>query len=218
MQGVIGWLMVKSGLEEKQDPHAMPRVSQYRSAAHLGAAFMLYSLFLYQGLSHVLLPNQLANVIQISRLRKYAHGVMTLIFITSLSGAFVAGLDAGLVYNTWPKMADRWVPTDILTMSPKWKNFFENATTVQFNHRHLAEFTGVSILGLWWLCRKSPLPHRTRLIANAVGAMALVQVGLGIGTLLMYVPVWLATTHQAGALSLLTLSVWLTHELRRMPK
>lgn len=55
----------------------------------------------------------------------------------SFPGAFVAGLDAGLVYNSWPKMADRWIPDDILAKSPKWKNIFENATTTQFNHRHL---------------------------------------------------------------------------------
>ena len=54
-----------------------------------------------------------------------------------LTGAFVAGLDAGLTYNTWPKFADRWIPSDLFAMSPKWKNIFENATTVQFNHRHL---------------------------------------------------------------------------------
>lgn len=217
-QGGLGWYMVKSGLEEKSDPHAIPRVSQYRLAGHLGSAMLLYSLFLWQGLSHLLTPNQLANTVKLGSLRKYAHAAMALIFLTSLSGAFVAGLDAGLVYNSWPKMADRWVPVDISAMSPKWRNVFENATTTQFNHRHLGEFTVAALLGLWWLCHRSPLPRRTRLVAHALGAMAVMQVGLGVSTLLLYVPVWLAVAHQSGAMTLLTLALWLMHELRRFPK
>lgn len=217
-QGALGWYMVKSGLEEKSDPNAVPRVSQYRLAAHLGSAMILYVLFLWQGLNHVLTPNQLANTARLGLLRKYAHGCMALIFLTSVAGAFVAGLDAGLVYNTWPKMADRWIPSDLFALSPKWKNIFENGTTTQFNHRHLGEFTATAVLGLWWLCMKTPLPHRTRLVANALGFMAVTQVGLGIATLLTYVPVWLATAHQGGALTLLSFALWLTHELRRLPK
>jgi cytochrome c oxidase assembly protein subunit 15 len=65
---------------------------------------------------------------------------------TCFAGAFVAGLDAGLVYNSWPKMADRWIPDDILAMTPKWKNIFDNATTVQFSHRYLVSSDNSSYL------------------------------------------------------------------------
>ena len=77
------------------------------------------------------------NIAKVATLRKFAHGTMALVFFTAMSGAFVAGLDAGLTYNSWPKMADRWIPDDLLAFSPKWRNFFENPTTVQFDHRHL---------------------------------------------------------------------------------
>ncbi|KAK6174539.1 hypothetical protein SNE40_017795 [Patella caerulea] len=217
-QGFLGWYMVKSGLVEKPESTDIPRVSQYRLAAHLGSALFLYTLFLYGGLGHLLKPVQLPNTPQIKRLRGLTHGVMTLVFVTALSGAFVAGLDAGLVYNSWPKMANRWIPDDIGAFDPKWKNIFENPTTVQFNHRHLAESTVAVIAGFWWICRKAPLHPRARLAVNCLLGMSLVQATLGISTLLTYVPTPLAATHQSGSLVLLSFAVWLASELRRFPK
>lgn len=217
-QGLLGWYMVKSGLQDKENEHEIPRVSQYRLASHLGSAFILYALFLWQGLSHILTPHQLPNTRQIAVLRKLAHSSMFAVFFTAISGAFVAGLDAGLVYNTWPKYADRWIPSDLFALEPKWKNVFENTTTVQFNHRNLAELTAAFLLGIWWYSRKIPLPPRTRMAANALATMSLVQVGLGIWTLLSFVPTHLAATHQGGSLVLLSFAIWLTHELRRLPK
>ncbi|KAK2163777.1 hypothetical protein LSH36_74g05003 [Paralvinella palmiformis] len=217
-QGVLGWYMVKSGLEISAERKEVPRVSQYRLAAHLGSAMLLFALFTWQGLSHAFKPLQLPNTAQIARLRVLSHSAMAVVFFTALSGAFVAGLDAGLTYNTWPKMADRWIPTDLFAMSPKWKNFLENATTTQFNHRHLGELTAAGILGLWWMCRKASLPPRAMMVAHAFAGMALLQVGLGVATLLMFVPVHMAATHQTGAMTLLTFAIWLANELRRIPK
>ncbi|KAK7110218.1 heme A synthase COX15-like [Littorina saxatilis] len=217
-QGFLGWYMVKSGLQEQPGPNDIPRVSQYRLASHLGSAFLLYTLFLWQGLSHLTRPQALPSTKQISMLRGMSHGVMTLVFVTALSGAFVAGLDAGLVYNSWPKMADKWVPDDLVAFDPKWKNVFENPTTVQFSHRHLAESTVLVIAGFWWMCRKAPIPRRARLAVNCMMGMAILQATLGITTLLTYVPVHLAATHQSGSLVLLSFAVWFAHELRRLPK
>ncbi|XP_076460364.1 heme A synthase COX15-like [Babylonia areolata] len=217
-QGFLGWYMVKSGLEEQPGPSDIPRVSQYRLAAHLGSAFVLYSLFLWQGLSHLLKPQVMPDTKAITRLRGMAHGVMSLVFVTALSGAFVAGLDAGLVYNSWPKMADRWIPTDLITIEPKWKNVFENPTMVQFNHRNLGETTAVLIAAFWWMCRKAPLTPRARLAANCLLGMAFLQATLGVTTLLTYVPTSVAATHQSGSLVLLSIAIWLAHELRRLPK
>ncbi|RUS76320.1 hypothetical protein EGW08_015908 [Elysia chlorotica] len=217
-QGFLGWYMVKSGLEEKPGPNDVARVSQYRLAAHLGSAFILYTLFLWQGLTHLLTPIQMPNVKSVNRLRGLAHGVMTAVFVTALSGAFVAGLDAGLTYNSYPKMADKWIPDDLWAFSPKWKNIFENPTTVQFNHRHLAESTVVLIGGFWWMAKKAPMHPRARLAVNLLLGMAFGQATLGITTLLTYVPTPVAAVHQSGSLVLLSFAVWVAHELRRLPK
>lgn len=216
-QGLLGWFMVKSGLEEPQ-PTDIPRVSQYRLAAHLGSAFVLYSLMLWSGLTHILKPQQILNSKNLPLLRKCAHGTMALIFTTALSGAFVAGLDAGLVYNSFPKMADRWIPSDIMNFSPKWKNIFENPTTVQFDHRILGVSTASAVTALWILARRVPLPARATLAMNCMLGMVAIQITLGISTLLLYVPTSLAAAHQSGSLTLLSIALWFAHELRKIPK
>ncbi|KAK0158099.1 hypothetical protein PV327_011119 [Microctonus hyperodae] len=152
LQGLMGWYMVKSGLEDRfHDPMDVPRVSQYRLAAHLGLALAIYSGFLYNALDH-LLPARLASLDlfgdkklstkMLKQLKKFKGLVYTskgLVFVTAISGAFVAGLDAGLIYNSFPKMADKWIPDDIFAFTPVLRNFTENPTTVQFNHRLLVE-------------------------------------------------------------------------------
>ncbi|XP_071946759.1 heme A synthase COX15-like isoform X2 [Antedon mediterranea] len=216
-QGLLGWYMVKSGLDEPAKTD-MPRVSQYRLASHLGSAFLLYALMFWQGLSHVLKPIQITESKLLPVVRRFAHGTVGLVFATALSGAFVAGLDAGLVYNSFPKMANRWIPQDILTFDPKWKNFFENSTTVQFDHRLLGITSALAVVSLWALTRRIPLPKRANLAANCMLGMVALQVTLGICTLLYYVPTSLAASHQFGSLSLLTIALWFSHELRRIPK
>ncbi|XP_035208616.1 cytochrome c oxidase assembly protein COX15 homolog [Stegodyphus dumicola] len=213
-QGLLGWYMVKSGLEEKPEPDGVARVSQYRLAAHLGMAFILYSLMLWSGLNHLLPPQSMETTQKLLKFRRFAHGAKGLIFLTAFSGAFVAGIEAGLVYNSFPKMADRWIPSDITAFSPLWRNITENPTTTQFNHRILGETVFCAVTGLWWYSRKLPLSPRARLAVNCMFAMALIQVSLGIATLLMQVPKPLAASHQSGALALLSTAIWLTHELR----
>ncbi|XP_013774672.1 cytochrome c oxidase assembly protein COX15 homolog [Limulus polyphemus] len=220
-QGLLGWYMVKSGLEEKEGPDAVPRVSHYRLAAHLGTAFVFYSLLLWSGLSHLLPPQTTHVTAQVRKFRMMAHATKGVIFLAALSGALVAGLEAGLVYNSFPKFADRWIPSDILAYSPKLRNVTENPTTVQFNHRILGETVACLVLGLWIYSRKVPLPPRARMAMNYVLVVGALQVSLGIATLLFYVPKVLAASHQAGALTLLSTAIWLTHEmklLRRLPK
>ncbi|XP_031453544.1 cytochrome c oxidase assembly protein COX15 homolog isoform X2 [Phasianus colchicus] len=216
--GLLGWYMVKSGLEEKPDSYDIPRVSQYRLAAHLGSALVLYSASLWTGLSLLLPPHQLHETRQLLRLRHFAHGTTALIFLTALSGAFVAGLDAGLVYNSFPKMGERWIPDDLLAFSPTLRNIFENPTTVQFDHRILGVASVTAVTALYLFSRKISLPHRTRMAVTSLLAAAWVQVCLGISTLLLYVPTPLAATHQSGSLALLSAALWLMSELRRVPK
>lgn len=106
-QGLLGWYMVKSGLEEKQEYQREPRVSHYRLAAHLETAFVFYSLLLWSSLTHLLPPQPTQVTRKLLSFRRYAHSIKAIVFLTALSGAFVAGLDAGLVYNSWPLMADK---------------------------------------------------------------------------------------------------------------
>lgn len=217
-QGLLGWYMVKSGLEEKPDSYDVPRVSQYRLAAHLGSALVLYCASLWTGLSLLLPKHKLIETSQLLKLRKFTHGTAGLVFLTALSGAFVAGLDAGLVYNSFPKMGERWIPDDLLAFSPTLKNIFENPTTVQFDHRILGISSVAAITALYFYSRRIPLPRRARLAVNSLIAVAYLQVTMGISTLLLYVPTSLAATHQSGSLALLSMAIWLMNELRRLPK
>ncbi|KAM7408748.1 hypothetical protein PAMA_002466 [Pampus argenteus] len=217
-QGLLGWYMVKSGLEEKPESYDIPRVSQYRLSAHLGSALLLYCASLWTGLTLLLPVHKVAETKRLMQLRRFAKGTGGLVFLTALSGAFVAGLDAGLVYNSFPKMGDRWIPDDLLAFSPALKNVFENPTTVQFDHRILAISSLTAITGLYLFSRKMVLPRRAKIAISLLAAMAYGQVALGITTLLLYVPTPLAATHQSGSVALLSMAIWVLAELRKMPK
>lgn len=206
LQGVLGWYMVKSGLIDNPD------VSQYRLTAHFSAAVIIYGYMFWVALSLLKTPH--------NTLRHVPHGLAraTLvtaawIFMTMMSGAFVAGLDAGLTYNTFPLMDGQIVPDGLWRQSPWYLNVFENITTVQFDHRIFAETTLLLVIGIWFAVRKSDLPMVARSAFHALLGMALVQVSLGIATLLYVVPVSLASLHQAGALVLFTLALWALHRL-----
>lgn len=217
-QGLLGWYMVKSGLEEKPESYDIPRVSQYRLASHLGSALLLYCASLWTGLTLMLSPNQFTESRRLTQLRRFAKGTGGLVFLTALSGAFVAGLDAGLVYNSFPKMGDRWIPDDLLAFSPYLKNVFENPTTVQFDHRILAISSLAAITGLFFYSRRVHLPRRAKIAISCLTAMVYSQVALGISTLLLYVPTPLAATHQSGSVALLTFAIWVLAELRKVAK
>ncbi|MFH4981029.1 hypothetical protein AB6A40_007738 [Gnathostoma spinigerum] len=217
-EGLIGWWMVKSGLDptKNSDPH--PRVSQYRLATHLTMAFVLYTIFLWTGLSNFFKPFDHTGIKDIGRLRGMTHGSKTLIILTAVVGAFVAGLDAGLVYNSWPKYADHWFPEGLLSMEPKWRNFFDNPTTVQFVHRNLAYLTLLSVTATWIFGRRMQLGKRAKIALHSMMIMGYAQVALGIAALLYYVPVWLGSLHQNGSMAVMTFAFWLSNELRRIPK
>lgn len=213
-QGGLGWYMVKSGLEEKPENYAEPRVSHLRLASHLGTAFLFFSISALTAMHHLLPPETLAKSIKLLTMKRFAYGLTGAVFTTAVSGALVAGMEAGLTYNSWPKMADRWIPTDLFAKSPMWKNFIHNSTTVQFDHRWLGQLTFALALGTWLYSRRLPLQPRLRWAANVMMMLACFQLSLGVTTLLLYVPKQLAATHQSGALALLTSSLWLSHELK----
>jgi len=220
-QGLLGWYMVKSGLDHNNflGPCDVPRVSQYRLAAHLSSAVVLYSVLFWSS-KDVLRPAITWNPANITpallKFRKLVMASKGLAFLTLVSGAFVAGLDAGLVYNSFPKFADRWIPEDILAFSPTLRNITENPTTVQFNHRNLGMTTLAFLTATAIQAQRLPLPPRVKTAALALGVMGWCQVGLGISTLLLYVPVPVAAAHQSGALVTLSLAMWLAHEIKLM--
>ncbi|GAN03231.1 cytochrome c oxidase assembly protein cox15 [Mucor ambiguus] len=238
-QGFMGWYMVKSGLSEAlmKEPGAVPRVSQYRLTAHLATAIAIYASTIFVA-ADIVRQNKIANGKYsastasmlnnpiLKRFRIATHSLGGLMMITVMSGGLVAGLDAGLIYNEFPFMGEGIVPpTDELwsdryvkpTDNGKWRNLLENPTTVQFDHRTLAETTATLTTALWLYSRRLPLPKNVKMAVNTMMGAVVVQVTLGISTLIYMVPIELAAAHQAGALALLTSNFWLIHALRRVP-
>jgi len=195
LQGFIGWFMVQSGLSVRTS------VSPYRLALHLGFALIIYTAMLLTALDLMRLP-RLHMPPAIVRQGRLALGLLSL---TILWGALVAGLHAGEAYNTWPLMEGDVVPPAAFTLRPVWHNLFENPALAQFIHRWLGPTTMLVVL-VWaaQLIRHSARqPQRKCFLALA--AMALLQVALGLSTLLSHVNIVLASLHQAGAITLLTL-------------
>lgn len=207
-QGLMGWFMVISGLVDRPD------VSQYRLVAHFGLALAIIAALLWVALSLRHKTPYDAHHQDHQGLRGWAIGLFWLIGLTALAGGFVAGTDAGFAYNTFPLMDEQVIPDGLFMYDPVWLAPFEDITTVQFNHRLLAELTLVLVLVFWMKSVDRHLAPRTRKAIAALGFMALIQVGLGISTLLLVVPVALGSLHQMGAVVLFCLSVWCVHELR----
>jgi len=212
LQGVLGWYMVKSGLTDRPD------VSQYRLTAHLGAALAVYGYMLWVALG-LLWPKPPPSPpgpppgAKRAPPARSAMMLAALVFVTALSGGLVAGLDAGFAFNTFPLMDGGFMPEGMFDMTPAYLNFFENIAAVQFEHRLLAEAV-IILTALFWLqARKADLAPRARLAVNLFALTALAQVALGISTLLLVVPVALASAHQAGAVALFTMSLWSAYEL-----
>ena len=209
LQGAMGWYRVASGLVDQ------PRVSQYRLAAHLGLAFAILGLILWVALD--LWPAKGAKPAS-TNLRRGALGLSVLVFVMVISGAFVAGTHAGFQFNTFPLMAGQIIPSGGFAMTPWWKNPFENVLLVQLDHRLLAYAVTAAVIAMWLRARKAAeISARARLAAHALLAALGLQVGLGIATLLLVVPVALAAAHQAGAVVLFSVAVWLARDLAPAP-
>lgn len=194
-QGVLGWYMVKSGLVDRPD------VSHFRLAAHLGLAFIIYGYILWL-MFGLMRPQE-------GRLEPLAVAIAILIYLQIMSGAFVAGLDAGFIYNTWPLIDGHFFITGPYDYPSFWQNLLEDRKVVQFNHRIGAYIVAAVTALLWWRRRGDGLP--AHLLA---GATAL-QIVLGIVTLIAVVPVSLGALHQAGALILFSASLYAAFRLRK---
>lgn len=200
LQGAIGWYMVSSGLVDRVD------VSQYRLALHLVVAFLILAILVWLVMD--LWPRQRphAGLQTTSGQRSLSRVIVAVIFAQVLLGALVAGLKAGSAYNTWPDMNGALVPPGLLELSPWYLNFFENVTTVQFNHRVVALAVVALAAVLAWSFSghaNSQLRTSAWLVAGAV----VVQFVVGIWTLLSAVPLHLGLLHQGGAAVVLALAV-----------
>jgi cytochrome c oxidase assembly protein subunit 15 len=197
--------MVKSGLVDD------PQVSQFRLTAHLGLALLIHAAMFW--VAHQVLRPAPSGAG--AGVRRAGLAFAALVFALALTGGLVAGIRAGFAYNTWPLMNGHWIPPEILMIEPWWRNFGYNMATVQFVHRTLA----VVVLACAWLLAWRVFADRgagaeARLAAGTLAAVVLLQVALGIATLLAVVPVGLGTAHQGGAVVVLTVALWLARSLR----
>lgn len=209
-QGAIGWWMVASGLSGE-----MTSVASYRLAVHLGLGFAILGLITWYVLA---LSRSEAQLLQARRLAEprlfgLATGVMHLAFLQILLGALVAGIDAGRSYIDWPLMAGAFFPSEAFDLTPLWTNFFENPALVQFIHRMVGYLVVAFAIFAAIRGRRSAQPV-TQTAFAWMGAAALMQVALGIVTVMHAAPMGLGLAHQIGAIVLFVLILRARHYAR----
>jgi cytochrome c oxidase assembly protein subunit 15 len=206
LQGALGWYMVASGLVNE------PRVSHYRLTAHLLAACVLYAVMLSVAFGQLRPDEPGAAQSRRPWFAALSALLVALAFVTIASGGLVAGLRAGLAFNTFPLIGGYWVPPYLLELSPVWRNFFENKLTVQYDHRVLAALLALTALACWTAGLRARLPRRAMTALHALAAVTALQVALGAFTLLHRVPVALGAAHQGTALILLAAALLVRRE------
>jgi heme a synthase len=205
LQGAIGWWMVASGLVDRPD------VSHIRLAVHLLAALAIFAALLWVALDLLRLADD--REARPARMPTAAIWMLSLLFLQFLFGAYVAGLDAGYAYSSWPKMGGEWFPADAPMLEPWLRNFADNPIMVQFVHRWLAFAVAAAALVL---ARGAWATGHREAAATLVGAVTL-QILLGILTLLTGVELWIAAAHQATAVLLLAATLVTAHRLGERP-
>lgn len=206
-QALIGWLMVSSGLKDK------PNVSQYWLAFHLTTAFIIFALVYLLALS--IYPNKDNNFNYPKLMPTFTYALTFVILVQVVLGGFVAGLDAGLIYNSFPDMNGYFVPPDIFFMKPVYLNFTENPTTVQFIHRMGAYLVSLLIIVYFIKYRKFKFTNQIKYAIYMLIIATIMQVKLGVLTLLHQVPISLASAHQMGALLMFTISLYLSFKIKQ---
>jgi cytochrome c oxidase assembly protein subunit 15 len=224
-QGVLGWYMVASGLQD------VPHVSHYFLAAHLITAFITFGYSFWVALDLIYpinLPQPLKGALnsttqspfrslgqaehQFQSLRKWSWFLLITVAIQVIYGAFTSGLHAGQFDPTWPKMGDDWIAPQITSMTPVWRNFIDGIAGVQFIHRYNAYLVVILVFIIWFKSRKMQLlPTQSNGIKFLLG-MVLVQFVLGVLTLINSVPVTLGVLHQTGAFLLFASSIFVLHQ------
>jgi heme a synthase len=201
-QGLMGWVMVKSGLSDN------PHVSHYRLAAHLLLALTLIGVILWTIADLTMYKRRYVS----GNLTIVAKVVLAAILIQIVLGAFVAGLKAGFSFNTYPLMGGEFFPS-FLKGELTFFNFLDNGVTVQFIHRWVAIVVLLSVIYFWYRSRAEKLQQKSKQLMNILVLAILVQMGLGIATLVLAVPVSLGVLHQVVAVVLFSIAVLLVHQL-----
>ena len=209
LQGAVGWFMVASGFAADSTA-----VSAYRLVVHLSLALTLYAAILWTALG-VLRPGA-ARMTTSPTFRRLLGVSAALVPLTIVAGGFVAGLHAGLIYNSFPLMGDGLLPPDYADLHPFLRNLTENLAAVQFDHRLLATATATVLAATVTVGLRAVLPRVLRRAALAMGGVVALQYSLGVLTLLGGVPVSLATAHQGVAVLLLTAVLVANHLERRL--
>jgi len=210
LQGFIGWYMVQSGLVDE------PRVSHYRLALHLITALLTISLIWWLTLD-IRFPRNAAQPAGTQPYRNMLLAFFVIFTIQLIYGAFVAGLDAGQIYNTWPKMGEHWIAPGTFSGRPWHVSLYDqrHLVTIQFMHRMIAVVLVIFAGALWFRSRKeTSSPAQKQGIQLMLGMICL-QFLLGVCTLLLHVPVWLGVLHQLGAVLLLLSSLFHAHRVYR---
>lgn len=208
-QGFLGWWMVSSGLSE------LTYVSQYRLAAHLCAACALMVALIWVARS---LEPEATGARPGRGWVMAVWGLLALIFVQIGAGALVAGLHAGLIYNTWPLMDGALIPNGLFALDPAWKNVFEDIMTVQFNHRMVAYLIAIYAFVMWLVGRRKPGFSGIHVWIPAIALTVLLQVVLGIATLLSVVNLPVALGHQALAFLLIGIVTAYAADIHRLSR
>lgn len=209
LQGVVGWWMVYSGLSERVD------VSQYRLATHLTLAFFIFAatLWVARGLRD---PGATARYQKVGASEYWtARGLLALLFLQLFAGGLVAGLDAGLTYNTWPLMDGAFIPSGLIADAPGgFLNAFENIQTVQFNHRMIA-YALLALAVVHFLHLLRGIEGIARATAGIMVLALLIQAMIGIATLLLVVPLWAGVLHQGFAVVVIAVTIMHVQNLKQ---
>jgi cytochrome c oxidase assembly protein subunit 15 len=207
-QGALGWFMVKSGLADRVD------VSQYRLAAHLALAVAIAGCAFWLALSigGSAKAQEKSSDEKTSLLVKLGAVILaSLVYVQIIAGAFVAGLKAGQASNTWPLMNGEIIPPGLDAFSPWYVNLFENPLTAQFAHRAVAYAIAIFVAAFLVFIWNTERARALRLPILTITAAVLIQIALGVATIVYSVPLVIALAHQANAIFVFALSLWALH-------
>ena len=205
-QGVLGWWMVQSGLTG-----ARVAVSQYRLAAHLGLAMILFGYVFWTALE--IGGARRTQMVTAARFARFAFALVAFIFVQIILGAFMAGLDAGRAFSTWPSYAGAWIPLGHNELSPWWINHFENHALVHFQHRSVGYAVAAFVVWLYVATRRAGADRPLRIAGIHAVLLTALQIALGVFTVVSQVALPLAALHQICALGLFGAALWWAYAL-----
>jgi len=209
LQGLLGWFMVKSGLVDQ------PRVSHLRLTLHLIAALVLLAACVWLGFGYAFGQPDPEQPRASPRLRRLSLLLLAAAAVQTVAGGLVAGLRAGFVADSFPKMFGEWIPDGLWRLQPWFANHLNNPATVHFQHRWFAFVVLALAVFLVLRARLEILPSYLRASATGVLHLVSIQVLLGIGVVVMHVPIWMASLHQAVAVAILVAALLVCHRAFR---